>query len=55
MYTFTHLTAAERADVHARARSQAQDLRRAAVGDFWHGVYRMVVGSSTPSRKHSGV
>ena len=39
MFPTTHLTAAQRADIHARARRQAQSLRRAAVTDFWQGVY----------------
>lgn len=41
MYPTTHLSASERADLHARARSQAQALRRAAAADFWHGVRRL--------------
>ena len=41
MYPTTHLTASERADLHARARRQAQSLRRAAVADFWQGVHRL--------------
>lgn len=41
MYTTTPLTPAQRADIHARARRQAQLLRRAAIADFWHAAYRL--------------
>ncbi len=41
MYPSTALSPEQRADLHARARRQAQLLRRAAVVDFWHGAYRL--------------
>ena len=40
MFPSTHFTTEQLADVHDRARSQAQHLRRAAIADFWQGVYR---------------
>jgi hypothetical protein len=43
MYPSTTLTPQQRADIHARARRQAQLLRRAAVADFWHSVYGYAV------------
>lgn len=41
MYTTTPLTPAQRADIHASARRQAQLLRRAAAADFWYAAYRL--------------
>ncbi len=43
MNTPIHPTAEQRADVHDRARRRAQQLRNAAIANFWHGVYRFAV------------
>ena len=42
MYPSTTLTPAQRADIHDRARRQAQLLRRAAIADFWNAAYSLV-------------
>ncbi len=39
MNNSTPLTPAQRADIHDRARRQAQVLRRAAIADMWRSVY----------------
>jgi hypothetical protein len=39
MYPTTTLNPEQRAQLHARARRQAQMLRRAAVADFWRAAY----------------
>lgn len=41
MYPTITLTPAQRADMYAQARRQAQLLRRAAIADFWHAAYRL--------------
>lgn len=51
MYPSTYLTAEQRADVHDGARHLAQHLRRAAIADFWQGVYRFATHAlRTPQR-----
>lgn len=39
MYPSNPLSAAQRADLHTRARRQAQLARQAAVSGFWHSVF----------------
>ena len=41
MYPSTALTSAQRADMYAQARHQAQLLRRAAIADFWSAAYHL--------------
>ena len=41
MYYSTNLTPEQHADLFARARCQAQVLRRAAIADFWRSVFRL--------------
>ena len=41
MSASTPLTAEQRANLHDSARRLAQQLRRAAIADFWQGVHRL--------------
>lgn len=40
MYSSKPLSSQQRADLHSRARRQAQHLRDHAVSAFWYGVYQ---------------
>lgn len=51
MYPSTALTAEQHADLYARARRQAQLLRRAAVIDFWRGVYGLGARTLSAARR----
>ena len=41
MYPSIPITAAERGDLHTRARSQAHHLRRSAEAALWQGFHRL--------------
>ena len=45
MFPTTRLSAEQLARLHDNARRQAQQLRRAAIADFWRGVHQLAASA----------